>query len=171
MPDTPGHDLETTIELTLDEVARGTTRTVKIGDDGNARTVEIRIPPGVRESSRVRAAGEGAPGARGRRGDLYMKVHVLPHPLFERKGDDLQAAVTVPLTTAVLGGEAEVPTVEGPIGIKIPPGSRPGRTLRLRGHGLPKLESPAEKGDLLAVLAVDPAAGAVARASGSSSRS
>ncbi|MET0551548.1 MAG: DnaJ C-terminal domain-containing protein [Vicinamibacteria bacterium] len=154
MPDTPGHDLETTIELTLDEVARGTTRTVKIGDDGNARTVEVRIPAGVRESSRVRAAGEGAPGARGRRGDLYMKVHVLPHPQFERKGDDLQTTVTVPLTTAVLGGETEVPTLNGPIGIKIPPGSRPGRTLRLRGHGLPRLEAAADKGDLLALLAV-----------------
>jgi curved DNA-binding protein len=154
MPDAPGHDLETTIDLSLDEVARGTTRTVKIGDDGSARTVEIRIPAGVREGSRVRAAGEGAPGARGRRGDLYMKVHVLPHAQLERKGDDLQAAVTVPLTTAVLGGEAEVPTLEGPIGIKIPPGSRAGRTFRLRGHGLPRLEASGEKGDLLAVLAV-----------------
>jgi curved DNA-binding protein len=150
----PGQDLETTIELTLDEVANGTTRTVKIGDDGNARTVEIRIPPGVRESSRVRAAGEGAPGARGRRGDLYMKVHVLPHAQLERKGDDLQAAVTVPLTTAVLGGEVEVPTLAGTIGIKVPAGSRPGRTFRLRGHGLPKLEAAGEKGDLLAVLGV-----------------
>jgi curved DNA-binding protein len=154
MPDAPGHDLETTIDLSLDEVARGTTRTVKVGDDGSARTVEIRIPAGVREGSRVRAVGEGAPGARGRRGDLYMKVHVLPHAQLERKGDDLQAAVTVPLTTAVLGGEAEVPTLEGPVGIKIPPGSRAGRTFRLRGHGLPKLEASGEKGDLLAVLAV-----------------
>jgi curved DNA-binding protein len=83
-----------------------------------------------------------------------MKVHVLPHAQLERKGDDLQAAVTVPLTTAVLGGEAEVPTLEGPIGIKIPPGSRAGRTFRLRGHGLPRLEASGEKGDLLAVLAV-----------------
>lgn len=154
MSDTPGHDLETTIDLTLDEVARGTTRTVKVGDDGNARTVEVRIPPGVREGSRVRAAGEGAPGARGRRGDLYMKVHVLPHTLLERKGDDLQATVNVPLTTAVLGGEGEVPTLAGPIGIKIPPGSRAGRIFRLRGHGLPRLEASGEKGDLLAVLAV-----------------
>jgi curved DNA-binding protein len=154
MPDAPGHDLETTIDLTLDEVARGTTRTVKIGDDGNARTVEIRIPPGVREGSRVRAAGEGASGTRGRRGDLYMKVHVLPHAQLERKGDDLQATVSVPLTTAVLGGEGEVPTLAGPIGIKIPPGSRAGRVFRLRGHGLPRLEASGEKGDLLAVLAV-----------------
>jgi molecular chaperone DnaJ len=83
-----------------------------------------------------------------------MKVHVLPHAQLERKGDDLQAAVTVPLTTAVLGGEVEVPTLSGTIGIKVPAGSRPGRIFRLRGHGLPKLEAPGEKGDLLAVLGV-----------------
>lgn len=152
--DAPGHDLETTVDLTLDEVARGATRTLKVGDDGNARTVEIRIPAGVREGSRVRAAGEGAPGARGRRGDLYMKVRVLPHAQLERKGDDLQATVTAPLTTAVLGGEAEVPTLDGPVGIKIPAGSRPGRTFRLRGKGLPRLDAPGERGDLLASLAV-----------------
>jgi curved DNA-binding protein len=61
----------------------------------------------------------------------------------------------VPLTTAVLGGEAQVPTMDGTIGIKIPAGSRPGRIFRLRGHGLPRLEAPHERGDLLAVLGVD----------------
>ena len=101
----------------------------------------------------MRAAGEGG-GSAGARGDLYLRVQVLPHPRFQRKDDDLQTSVSVPLTTAVLGGEAEVPTLEGPIGIKIPPGSRAGRTFRLRGHGLPKLEASGEKGDLLAVLAV-----------------
>lgn len=156
MEEQPGHDLEAPIELTLDEVYGGTTRTIQVGEDGNPRTVEVKIPPGVRENSRVRAAGEGgAGGKRGKRGDLYLRVKVRPHLRFERKGDDLQAAVEVPLTTAVLGGEAQVPTLEGPVGIKIPPGSRPGRTFRLRGHGLPKLEAPQDKGDLLAVLAVD----------------
>jgi DnaJ-class molecular chaperone len=153
----PGQDLEGEIELTLDEVQRGTTRTIQVGEDTEKpRTVEVRIPPGIRENSRVRAAGEGGPGGkRGKRGDLYLRVRIRPHPRFERKGDDLQATLQVPLTTAVLGGEAEVPTMDGPVGIKIPPGSRPGRTFRLRGHGLPKLESPSDKGDLLAVLGVD----------------
>jgi DnaJ-class molecular chaperone len=153
----PGQDLEGEVELTLDEVQRGTTRSIQVSEDGaKPRTVEVKIPPGIREGSRVRAAGEGGPGGkRGKRGDLYLRVKVRPHPRFERKGDDLQASVQVPLTTAVLGGEAQVPTMDGPIGIKIPPGSRPGRTFRLRGHGLPRLESPSEKGDLLAVLGVD----------------
>jgi curved DNA-binding protein len=152
----PGHDLEGEVELTLDEVQRGTTRTIQVGEDGNSRTVEVKIPPGIRENSRVRAAGEGAAGGkRGKRGDLYLRVKVRPHGRFERKGDDLQASVQVPLTTAVLGGEAQVPTMDGTIGIKIPAGSRPGRIFRLRGHGLPRLEAPHERGDLLAVLGVD----------------
>jgi curved DNA-binding protein len=157
MEEQPGHDLEGEVELTLEEVQRGTTRSIQVGEEGGSpRTVEVKIPPGIRENSRVRAAGEGGPGGRrGKRGDLYLRVKIRPHARFERKGDDLQATVQVPLTTAVLGGEAQIPTMDGPVGIKIPPGSRAGRTFRLRGHGLPKLEAPKEKGDLLAVLGVD----------------
>jgi DnaJ-class molecular chaperone len=151
-----GQDVETPVELTLDEVLRGTTRTVQIGEGPRSRTVEVKIPPGVRDGSRVRVAGEGGQGARGGpRGDLYMRVKTIPHPLFERKGEDLQVPVTVPLTTAVLGGEVQVPTLDGPVGIKVPPGSRPGRLFRLRNHGLPRLEAGGGRGDLLASLAVD----------------
>jgi DnaJ-class molecular chaperone len=106
----------------------------------------------------VRVAGEGAPGRQGgRRGDLYLRVRALPHPRFQRAGDDLKTSLTVPLTTAVLGGEASVPTLEGPVGIKIPAASRPGRVFRLRGHGLPQLGEgkKGQRGDLLAELAVD----------------
>ena len=116
----------------------------------------MKIPAGVRDGSRVRVAGEGGPGGRGgARGDLYLRVKVIPHPLFERKGEDLQVAVTVPLTTAVLGGEVSVPTLDGPLGIKVPPGSRPGRVFRLRNHGLPRLEPGGGRGDVLATLGVD----------------
>jgi DnaJ-class molecular chaperone len=129
---------------------------VQIGDGARSRTVEVKIPPGVRDGSRVRVAGEGGQGARGGpRGDLYMRVKAIPHPLFERKGEDLQVPVTVPLTTAVLGGEVQVPTLDGPVGIKVPPGSRPGRLFRLRNHGLPRLEAGGGRGDLLASLSVD----------------
>jgi DnaJ-class molecular chaperone len=149
-----GQDLETTVELTLDEVLRGATRAVQIGEGADARKVEVRIPPGVRDGSRVRAAGEGGGRSGGPRGHLYLRVKVLPHPVFERKGDDLAASVTVPLTTAVLGGEVTVPTLDGPLGIKVPAGSRPGRVFRLRNHGLPKLEG-GGRGDILATLGVD----------------
>jgi len=149
-----GQDVEGTADLTLEEIARGTTRTVKVGEGPSARTVEVKIPAGVREGSRVRAAGEGAGAPDGPRGDLYLRVRTRPHPHFERKGDDLETKVTVPLTTAVLGGEVQVPTLEGPVGIKVPPGSPSGRTFRLRGKGLPRLDSPGH-GDVLAVLNVD----------------
>jgi molecular chaperone DnaJ len=79
---------------------------------------------------------------------------VLPHAVFERKGDDLAVTVAVPLTTAVLGGEVTVPTLDGPLGIKVPAGSRAGRVFRLRSHGLPKLEG-GGRGDVLATLSVD----------------
>jgi len=153
-----GQDVETPVELTLDEILRGTSRTIQVGEGGAARRVEVKIPAGVREGARVRVAGEGAPGRQGgRRGDLYLRVRALPHPQFQRAGDDLKTSLTVPLTTAVLGGEASVPTLEGPVGIKIPAASRPGRVFRLRGHGLPQLGEgkKGQRGDLLAELAVD----------------
>jgi curved DNA-binding protein len=149
----PATDAEGDVELTLGEVLLGTTREVSVG--GSKRRVEVRIPAGVREGSRVRVAGEGGKGSGGRRGDLYLRVRIAPDPTFERKGDDLQTTVRVPLTSAVLGGEAQVRTLEGPVGIKIPPGTPAGQTFRLRGHGLPKLGSPGERGDLMATLQVE----------------
>jgi curved DNA-binding protein len=149
----PPSDAEGEVELTLGEVLRGTTREVSLG--GSRRRVEVKIPPGVKEGSRVRVAGEGGKGSSGRRGDLYLRVRVAPDPTFERRGDDLQTTVRVPLTAAVLGGEAQVPSLEGPVGIRIPAGTPAGQVFRLRGHGLPRLGARGERGDLLATLAVE----------------
>lgn len=149
----PAADAEGEVELTLAEVFRGTTREVTVG--GSRRRVEVKIPPGVREGSRVRVAGEGGKGTGGGRGDLYLRVRIAPDPTFERKGDDLLTSVHVPLTSAVLGGEAQVRTLEGPVGIKVPAGTPAGQVFRLRGHGLPRLGKRGERGDLLATLAVD----------------
>ena len=138
--------------MPTETTVRPATREVTVGS--SKRRVEVKIPPGVRDGSRVRVAGEGGKGSGGRRGDLYLRVRVAPDPTFERKGDDLQTTVRVPLTSAVLGGEAQVRTLEGPVGIKIPPGTPAGQVFRLRGHGLPKLGS-RERGDLMATLAVE----------------
>lgn len=149
-----GADAEHEIDLTLDEVLKGTTRTLTLSADGGKtrRTVEVKIPAGLREGARIRVAGEGGPGRGGQpRGDLYLRVRLLPHSVFDRKGEDLQAAVQVPFTTLVLGGEAEVPTLDGAVGIKIPEGTAAGRTFRLRGHGLPRREG-GGRGDLLAIV-------------------
>ena len=95
---TRASDAEGDVDLTLAEVFRGTTREVSVG--GPRRRVEVKIPPGVRDGSRVRVAGEGGRGAGGRRGDLYLRVRVAPDPTFERKGDDLQTTLRAPLTAA-----------------------------------------------------------------------
>jgi curved DNA-binding protein len=146
-------DAEGEVELTLSEVLHGTTREVAM--EGSKRRVEVKIPPGVRDGSRVRVAGEGGRSAGGRRGDLYLRVRIAPDPTFERRGDDLATAVRVPLTAAVLGGEAQVTTLEGPVGIKVPAGTPAGQVFRLRGHGLPRLGEKGARGDLLATLAVE----------------
>jgi curved DNA-binding protein len=150
-----GRDLEQPVELSLEEVARGAVRSVGIQEGRASHSVEVKIPPGVRDAARVRVAGEGGRArSGGARGDLYLRVRVRPHPTFVRSGDDLQTAVTLPLTTAVLGGEIEAPTLDGPVGLKVPAGSPAGRVLRLRGLGLPRLGEKGTRGDLLVQLAV-----------------
>jgi molecular chaperone DnaJ len=117
--------------------------------------VDVRIPAGVRDGSRVRAAGEGASGSNGgSSGDLYLRVRLRPHPIFERKGADLHAKVAVPVTTAVLGGEAQVPTLTGSVRLKIPETTQNGQVFRLKGHGMPTIGKPDEKGDLYATVEV-----------------
>jgi DnaJ-class molecular chaperone len=149
----PPADLEAEVELTLEEALKGTKRTLDLGEKGSPRRVEVKIPPGVRDGSRVRVAGEGGRG-QGRKGDLFLRVRLAPDRRFERKGDDLLTTVSVPLTTAVLGGEVQVPTLEGPVEIKVPAGTPAGRVFRLRGKGLPSLEGKG-RGDILATLSVD----------------
>lgn len=154
--DVPGVDLEQAVDLSLEDVLKGARHAVDVGEPGTPRRVEVKIPAGIRDGARVRVAGEGRARLRGgrRRGDLYLKVRVRAHPVFERRGDDLLTTVSVPLTTAVLGGEAEVPTLDGRLGIKVPPGTPVGRVFRLRGHGLPRLEAGGGRGDLLASMSV-----------------
>ena len=139
------------MEITLEEAFQGTTRMIQ--KDG--RRLEVKIPPGVRTGSRVRVAGEGSSGiAGGTSGDLYLEVTVLPHSVFERQGDDLNCDILVGLYTAVLGGEAKVPTLEGDVLLNIPPETQGGRTFRLRGKGMPNLRNPQKRGDLYAKLRV-----------------
>ena len=150
-----GRDIEHAVELTLEEAYHGATRRISITEGGHARSVDVRIPAGVKDGSRVRAAGEGASGsAGGGSGDLYLRVHVRPHPVFERQGSDLHAKVGVPITTAVLGGEAQVPTVAGSVRLRIPEGTQNGQVFRLKGHGMPQVGRGEERGDLYATVDV-----------------
>jgi DnaJ-class molecular chaperone len=149
-----GRDVEDTLDLTLEDAFRGATRRFSIKHDGHARTVDVRIPAGVGDGSRVRVAGEGEPSAGGA-GDLYLRIRLQPHPQFQRKGADLHVTVPVALTTAVLGGEAEVPTLgDKPLRLRIPATTQNGQVFRLRGHGMPVVGKAQDRGDLYATAAV-----------------
>ena len=149
-----GRDVEHSIDLSLEDAYRGTTRRLTVKHDGHSRTVDVRIPAGVGDGSRVRVSGEGEQGSGGASaGDLYLRVHIAPDSRFERKGQDLHAKVRVPVTTAVLGGEAEVPNLGGkPLRLKIPAGTQNGQIFRLKGHGMPLVGKPGEHGDLYATV-------------------
>ncbi|HXG54144.1 MAG TPA: DnaJ C-terminal domain-containing protein [Vicinamibacterales bacterium] len=150
-----GRDIEHEVELTLDEAYHGATRRLSIKEGGHARSVDVRIPAGVKDGSRVRAAGEGESGGHGgAAGDLYLRVKLKPHALFERDGHDLRTKVAVAVTTAVLGGEANVPTMTGSVRLKIPETTQNGQVFRLKGHGMPIVGKPDARGDLYAIAEI-----------------
>jgi curved DNA-binding protein len=151
----PGEDVEAETTVTLEEAHRGTTRTVELQTPQGPRRVEVQIPPGVRDGARVRAAGQGGPGRDGGQpGDLFIRVHVQPHALFRREGDDLFVRVPVPLDVALLGGEVDVPTPAGTrVSVRVPPETQNGTRLRLRGLGMPRLRGQGS-GDLYAEVDV-----------------
>jgi len=145
-----GHDIEQPIQVTLEEAFNGTKRLIRSGN----RTLEVKIPAGVRTGSRIRIAGEGGVGRSGARGDLYLVVEVLPDPRFKLEGDDLRTEVPVDLYTAVLGGEVAVPSLKGGhIMLKIPPETQGGQVFRLRGQGMPRLGN-GTRGDLFVVTKI-----------------
>ncbi len=167
------------VEVTLEEAYQGTNRILSLeteepclgcGGTGQIQNLlcsacrgsgvvtrlkrlEVKIPPGVRNGSRVRIAGQGRQGYDGSKGDLYLLISVKPHQLFERKGDDLYVEAAVPLTVAILGGEVQVPTPKGKLALKIPPETQNGRTFRLAEQGMPHLGN-SSRGDLLAKVSV-----------------
>jgi DnaJ-class molecular chaperone len=152
-----GRDVEQEIVLGLEDAYHGAMRRLSIKHDGHARTVDVRIPPGVGDGSRVRVSGEGEPGSGGAHaGDLYLRIRLAPHAKFERRGRDLYTHVPLALTTAVLGGEAEVTTLAGkPLRLKIPPSTQPAQVFRLKGHGMPSTGKLDGHGDLYATVDVE----------------
>jgi DnaJ-class molecular chaperone len=160
--------VEYPIEVTLEEAYKGTTRFFQLqiqdtcptcggtGMAGRSRSkfcpncggtgaivkpkkLEVKIPKGVNDGSKIRLAGEGSVGYDGRKGDLYLVVKMAPHNMFERKGNDLYVDVPVPFLTAVLGGEVRVPTLNGQVALKIPPETQNGNIFRLSNKGMPVL--------------------------------
>jgi DnaJ-class molecular chaperone len=175
--DRPGSDLETTVRIRLRDVLTGVSRRIELaeqvpcpdcrgtGRQGNKtcgtcagtgarterRTIDVKIPAGVRDGTRVRVSGKGAPGSNhGRRGDLYLKIEIEPDRVFRVHGDDLHVTLPVWPWEAALGAEVLAPTLADTVRVKVPPGSNSGKKLRLRGKGLPTESG--GRGDLLFVL-------------------
>ncbi|HET9272896.1 MAG TPA: J domain-containing protein, partial [Methyloceanibacter sp.] len=150
----PGADHEARLELSLEEAARGGEREVRLADatHGQSRAYRVKIPAGVRSGQRIRLSGRGGEGSGGgKTGDLYLNVDIAPHPRFRM--DDGNLTVRVPVTPweAALGSEIDVPTLDGPVRVRVPAGSSSGRKIRLKGKGFPGKDGP---GDLFAELQV-----------------
>ncbi|MGH2767710.1 MAG: DnaJ C-terminal domain-containing protein, partial [Actinomycetota bacterium] len=146
-------DLITELTLPFEEATRGTTATLQLNEPGTGRprSVRVRIPAGVKDGDRIRVPGKGAASG-GPPGDLYVEVTVKAHPLFGRKDKDLTLRLPVTFAEAALGGEVEVPTLNGsPVRLKIPSGTQPGKTFRIRGRGAGPKEA---AGDLLVTVEV-----------------
>jgi len=149
-----GHDLEHEVEISLPEAYKGVEQQLEIRDEnGKTRRLTVKIPSGVRDGQRIRLAGQGGHGTNGGpAGDLYLRVKVKPHPLYQRDGDDLRMDLPVSLHEALLGAEVTVPTMKGRVSLRIPPETQNGRTIRLAGQGMPRPASGA--GDLYVTVKV-----------------
>lgn len=174
-----GRDIESELELSLEDAYRGGQKSLQLatreicrqcggsgiesnsfcrrcggtGETGGGRTLAVKIPPGVRDGSRIRLKGQGSEGAAGgSRGDLYLKVKLQPHPVYKVRGTDLETEVVLRPEQAVLGDKVSVPTLDGPVLMTVPPGAQSGKKLRLRGKGLPDKN---KRGDEYVVIKID----------------
>ena len=177
-----GSDVQAAVEISLEEAFNGARKSFSLesqdpcstchgagnvagkpcetcGGNGwvrSQRQLDVRIPAGVRTGQRVRVSGEGGSGMSGARGDLYLEVTVAPHPLFERKGEDIHLELPITAPEAALGASVEVPTLKGKVAMKIPPATSSGRTFRLRGYGMPKPKNGGAGDELVKVKVVMP---------------
>lgn len=148
---TQGQDVESPIDVTLEEAYKGASRVLELTKaNGTTRRLEVKIPSGVNDGSRIRITGQGMQGTAGR-GDLYLVVHIVPDARFTREGSDIRTHIDVPLAIATLGGETQVPTPDGRrLLLRIPAETANGKAFRLRGQGMPQTGQPDKRGDLYA---------------------
>jgi len=146
-----GAHAEAELEVELRDAVLGAERDVRVGH----RTLRVKIPKGVVDGSNIRLAGQGAPapGGHGKAGDLYLKIKLQKHHWLRRDGKDLYLDLPITVPEAVMGGEVTLPTFEGPVSLRIPPGTQSGKKMRLRGKGLPDLRG-GERGDMYATVQI-----------------
>ena len=147
-----GQDLQTEATITFRESVFGTTLDLRLATDrGQAQSISARVPTGVSDGAKIRVKGKGAQGEAGP-GDLFIQLHVKPHPIFSRKGENLTITLPVTFAEAALGADIKVPTMAGDdVTVRIAPGTPNGRTLRVKGRGITKGST---TGDLLVTVEV-----------------
>jgi curved DNA-binding protein len=149
-----GRDYETTARISLEDAHRGTRLNLDLADAEGGRTLEVTIPSGVSEGQKLRLRGKGGKGRNGGPdGDIYLHILMAPHPVFRPDQHDLHFDLALAPWEAALGAEVEVPTLDGPVLLTVPPGTRSGRKLRLRGRGL--ANGRGGHGDLYAAVRID----------------
>jgi molecular chaperone DnaJ len=147
-----GGDVEAEVSLSFHEAVQGATRTLTVQGPDGRRQVTVKVPAGVSDGARIRLRGQGQPGRQGGpAGDLYVRVHAGDHPLFARAGQDLKVRVPISFTEAALGADIAVPTLEGKVTLRVPPGTSSGRTFRVKGKGVATAKG---TGDLLVTVEV-----------------
>ena len=126
------------LHITIQEAALGAEKKVSFRRDGKLEQITLKVPPGISSGKKLRVGGRGSTGKKGGpRGDLFFKIHIEPHPHFQREGDDLIIEKEVTFSQAALGTELEVPTLDGRRRVKIPQGTQSHTKLRLKNHGFP----------------------------------
>jgi DnaJ-class molecular chaperone len=143
----PGRDVTANTTITLEEAAKGTTRRVQLP---TGKELEVKVPAGLTDGQQIRLKGQGL-AAGGKAGDVLITVSIAPHHLFERDGNDLRIELPVTLYEAVLGAKVRVPTLDGAVELAIPPNTSSGRTMRVKGKGLPSKDG---TGDLYATVRI-----------------
>jgi len=147
-----GGDLESEVHLTFHEAVSGVTRKLSVTGPQGSHDVTVKVPAGINDGARIKVRGKGMPGVNGGPpGDLYVKVHAGRHPVFGRSGNDLTIEVPLRFTEAALGAEITVPTLDGKVTVRIPPGTASGTTFRARGKGISTAKG---TGDLLVTVTV-----------------
>jgi molecular chaperone DnaJ len=155
-----GKDLRYTLEVTFEEAAFGTSKPISIPastETGKAREVSVVVAPGVKDGTLKTFRGEGEPGKGGAAaGDLIVMIRVADHPSFARDNNDVRSEHVIPFATAALGGVIDVITLDGPVKMRIPDGTQPGRVFRIRGRGIPQAAGKnAPRGDHLVTVQVE----------------
>jgi len=150
----PGHNLDATLSIPFLTAVRGGETTIQVDREGRRESLVVKVPPGIEPGAKLRLRGQGEPGEKGgTAGDLTIQVSVEPHPYFTREGRHLTVEVPISPDEAILGAKIDVPTLNGPKSLPVPPGTSSGQKLRLRGQGLPAAADKPE-GDLFVALKI-----------------